>query len=169
MAGGSGPLSPKADGATSARRGQHRVLYGYMLQVTSSAVAGVAAIIARRFVSAPSKSERTLRIHDTLLEARRAADLRFHIWWTMFQGAKWGVDDDRRTRTAATSPGSKRCTASGCHSIVPQTNASQWCLCTASPAFSRPLFFHGCSRRLVMADVFHRESTKINLKLIFGM
>jgi hypothetical protein len=46
--------------------------------------------------------------------------------------AQNGELTSRRTRTAATSPGSKHCIASGCHSIVPQTNASQWCLCTAS-------------------------------------
>jgi hypothetical protein len=62
MAGGSGPLSPKADGADVVASGASRTLRHGLLQVTSSAVAVVAAIIARRFVSAPSNTERTLNL-----------------------------------------------------------------------------------------------------------
>jgi hypothetical protein len=50
----------------------------------------VTTIIATRFVSAPLSTERTLRFLTLLLEARRAADLRFHYLVDDVSGRKMG-------------------------------------------------------------------------------
>jgi cytoskeletal protein RodZ len=64
-----------------------------LLQATSSAVAVVAAIIARRFVSAPSKHGKNPGEFMTLLLLEALGALLifvFIIWWTMFSGRKNG-------------------------------------------------------------------------------
>jgi hypothetical protein len=89
MAGGSGPLSPKAatSGAVASGASGAFAAWGGLLQ--ASAVAVVAAIIARRFVSAPSSTERTLNL-DITAGSARAADLRFHYLVDDVSGRKMG-------------------------------------------------------------------------------